>query len=89
MSKRDYYEVLGLSKGASKDEIKKRIVVWLKIPSDVSKEENAIEKFKVQEAYEVLSDDQSVRNMIDLVMLVQIKVSVALAAAGLRWWLRF
>ncbi len=35
---------------------------------------------EVQEAYEVLSDDQSVHNMIDLVMLVLIKASVALAA---------
>lgn len=29
MSKRDYYEVLGLSKNASQDEIKKHIVKWL------------------------------------------------------------
>ncbi len=82
MSKRDYYEVLGLSKGASKDEIKKAYRrLAKKYHPDVSKEENAIEKFKeVQEAYEVLSDDQSVRNMINLVMLVLIKASVALAA---------
>ncbi|EAL12347.1 dnaJ protein, partial [Bacillus cereus G9241] len=60
MSKRDYYEVLGLSKGASKDEIKKAYRrLAKKYHPDVSKEENAIEKFKeVQEAYEVLSDDQ-------------------------------
>lgn len=49
---------------------------------DVSKEENAIEKFKeVQEAYEVLSDDQSARNMTNLVMQVQIKVSAAETSA--------
>lgn len=60
MSKRDYYEVLGLSKGASTDEIKKAYRrLAKKYHPDVSKEENAIEKFKeVQEAYEVLSDDQ-------------------------------
>ena len=59
MSKRDYYEVLGLSKGASKDEIKAYRRLAKKYHPDVSKEENAIEKFKeVQEAYEVLSDDQ-------------------------------
>ena len=60
MNKRDYYEVLGLSKGASKDEIKKAYRrLAKKYHPDVSKEENAIEKFKeVQEAYEVLSDDQ-------------------------------
>ena len=56
MSKRDYYEVLGLSKGASKDEIKAYRRLAKKYHPDVSKEENAIEKFKeVQEAYEVLS----------------------------------
>ncbi|EJQ47578.1 molecular chaperone DnaJ [Bacillus mycoides] len=61
MNKRDYYEVLGLSKGASKDEIKKAYRrLAKKYHPDVSKEENAIEKFKeVQEAYEVLSDDQN------------------------------
>ena len=59
MSKRDYYEVLGISKGASKDEIKKAYRrLAKKYHPDVSQEENAIEKFKeVQEAYEVLSDD--------------------------------
>ncbi|MDM5190025.1 molecular chaperone DnaJ [Bacillus sp. DX4.1] len=59
MSKRDYYEVLGISKGASKDEIKKAYRrLAKKYHPDVSKEENAIERFKeVQEAYEVLSDD--------------------------------
>ncbi|MED2777609.1 molecular chaperone DnaJ [Bacillus thuringiensis] len=60
MSKRDYYEALGLSKGASTDEIKKAYRrLAKKYHPDVSKEENAIEKFKeVQEAYEVLNDDQ-------------------------------
>ncbi|WP_410993554.1 molecular chaperone DnaJ [Bacillus cereus] len=61
MSKRDYYKALGLSKGASTDEIKKAYRrLAKKYHPDVSKEENALEKFKeVQEAYEVLSDDQN------------------------------
>ena len=33
MNKRDYYEVLGVSKSASKDEIKKAIVSFKKISS--------------------------------------------------------
>ena len=60
MSKRDYYEVLGLSKGASADEIKKAYRKLSKqYHPDLNKEEGAEAKFKeIAEAYEVLSDDQ-------------------------------
>ena len=58
MSKRDYYEVLGIDKGASDVEIKKSYrTLAKKYHPDVSSEKNAEAKFKeVQEAYEVLSD---------------------------------
>ncbi len=58
-TKRDYYEVLGVPKNASKDEIKSAFrKLAKKYHPDISKEENAEEKFKeVQEAYSVLSDD--------------------------------
>ncbi|MDD3999565.1 MAG: DnaJ domain-containing protein, partial [Bacilli bacterium] len=58
MAKRDYYEVLGIPKTATEDEIKKAYrTLAKKYHPDVSEEKNSAEKFKeVQEAYEVLSD---------------------------------
>ena len=58
--KRDYYEVLGISKDASETEIKKAYrKMAKKYHPDINKEPGAEDKFKeVNEAYEVLSDPQ-------------------------------
>jgi len=58
--KRDYYEVLGISKSASDDDIKKAYRKLAKqYHPDVNKAADAEAKFKeINEAYEVLSDSQ-------------------------------
>lgn len=61
MAKKDYYEVLGLQKGASEDDIKR---AYKRLASKHHPDKNqgskeAEEKFKeINEAYEVLGDDQ-------------------------------
>src|SRR5688572_2094795 len=65
MAKRDFYEVLGLSKTASADEIKRahRKLVRQYHPDVNKNNKGAEEKFKeVQEAYDVLSDAEKRAN---------------------------
>lgn len=64
MSKRDYYEVLGVGKDASKDEIKKAFrKLARQYHPDVNKNPDAPQKFKeVKDAYEVLSNPEKRAN---------------------------
>ncbi|HEX6817817.1 MAG TPA: molecular chaperone DnaJ [Ktedonobacterales bacterium] len=59
-AKRDYYEVLGVTRNASEDEIKKAFRgLARKYHPDVNKEKGAEERFKeINEAYEALGDAQ-------------------------------
>ena len=60
MQYKDYYQVLGVARGAAADELKRAYrKLARKFHPDVSKEKNAESRFKeVQEAYEVLRDPE-------------------------------
>lgn len=60
MAKRDYYDVLGVSRKATNDELKKAYrKLAKKLHPDVNKERGAEQKFKeINEAYDVLKDSQ-------------------------------
>src|SRR3974390_3519632 len=61
MSKRDFYDILGVAKNASEDEIKKayRKLAMKHHPDRNPDDKTAEEKFKeAKEAYEMLSDGQ-------------------------------
>lgn len=66
MATRDYYEVLGVAKGASADDIRKAYrALARKLHPDVNKAPDAAAKFnEVQQAYDVLSDE-SKRKLYD------------------------
>ncbi len=65
MEFRDYYKTLGVERSASADDIRKAYRrLARKYHPDVSKETDALERFKqMQEAYEVLKDRRSARPM--------------------------
>lgn len=65
MSKKDYYEILGVEKSASKDDLKKayRKLAMQYHPDRNPNDKDAEDKFKeAAEAYEILSDDEKRSN---------------------------
>ena len=65
MQYKDYYEILGVKRGATESEIKSAYrKLARKYHPDVNKTKEAEAKFKdINEAYEVLGDKQNVKDM--------------------------
>ncbi|GIT63232.1 MAG: hypothetical protein Ct9H300mP21_07780 [Pseudomonadota bacterium] len=75
MAKRDYYEVLGVSRNASSDELKKayRKVAMKHHPDRNPGDKKSEEKFKeASEAFEVLGDKEKRSVMINSAMLLKV-----------------
>ena len=73
MSKRDYYEVLGINKAASQEEIKKAFRTKAKElhPDRNSDNPNAEAQFKeANEAYDILKDEEKKRLTTDMATLL-------------------
>ena len=71
MSKKDYYEVLGVNKSASQSDIKKayRKLAIKYHPDKNPNDKSAEEKFKeAAEAYDVLSNEEKNNDTTNLVM---------------------
>ena len=92
MAKRDYYDVLGVNKSASPEELKsayRKLAVKYhpdKNPGDKAAED----KFKeASEAYGILSDQEKKKTMIILVMLLLKMEVVDKEWFWWIWWGRF
>ena len=83
MAKRDFYEVLGVNKSASKDEIKSAYrKLAKKYHPEINKAPGAEEKFKeVQEAWDVLGDDKK-RQMYDQFGMAAFEQGASTGGAG-------
>ena len=83
--KRDYYEVLGVSRSASEEDIKKSFrKLALEYHPDKNKSEGAEERFKeINEAYQVLSDPESPREWMPQVGQLLAELRRGFGSAGL------
>lgn len=83
MAKRDFYEVLGINKTATKDEIKSAYrKLAKKYHPDINHDPDAPEKFKeVQEAYDILYDDKK-RQMYDQFGMAAFEQGASTGGAG-------